>query len=236
MNISILMPSRGRPDKAKAAIDKLLALAHHPELVEVIIRIDQNDPRAGEYAALAGGNILVVAGESYGYMGIWRYFEECFKCSSGQVLVEYIDDAEMKTKWWDAVYLGAAKQNPMAAISCRVTGDTFRWAITSAPRKLYPFSMIPNLPDQSLGLTPGKDRVWAAYAEASGNEIMAEVVIEHTLEPSPPGSTRSNYMQDVQDNWGRWNERWTEAGKHMAELQNEKSNYFHDDKPANRGD
>ena len=219
MNISILLPSRGRPDSAKSAINKLFALAAQPEQVEVIIRTDNDDPKVARYQALTSDNIKVIVGESHGYVGIWRYFEECYNVSRGQVVVDYIDDAEMETPGWDSLYLSAAKSNPLAAISSHISSPSegrdrhYRWALPACSRTLYEHSLMKQLPDPGLALITSRDRVWDAYAEASGQEIQADVWITHYYTESTPGNPRGDYYAHVRAHWSEFIPRWRQAGE-----------------------
>ena len=72
--ISVLMPSRGRPESAAASAESLFSLAANPDQVEILVALDPDDD--GPYADLRLGPraCFWTAPERYGYMRLERYY------------------------------------------------------------------------------------------------------------------------------------------------------------------
>ena len=104
--ISVLLPSRGRPDSLLATAAGLLALAADPGKVEILIAADPDD---GPTLALAREGRLpeqarmLVAAERLGYKRINEYYNALDEAAAGEWCFLWNDDAAMLTRGWDAV-------------------------------------------------------------------------------------------------------------------------------------
>ncbi len=103
--ISVLLPSRGRPDSLRASIDSLLRLAHTRTAVEVLVAADPDD-FGTEIAAQEAGARCWVAPERYGYTGLHHYVNELAKRAHGEWCLLWNDDMRMQTWNWDTVIRG----------------------------------------------------------------------------------------------------------------------------------
>lgn len=92
--ISVMIPSRGRPEGLKNSIKSLLATATGN--VEIIVRLDSDDP----HTDLPPG-ITLMTGPRHGYRYLHRYYNEMAQCAKGQWLMLWNDDAVMTEKGWD---------------------------------------------------------------------------------------------------------------------------------------
>lgn len=101
--ISVLIPTRGRPENLRASIDSCYALAAHPERVEVIVGADLDDPCLPEIVDIASeyDAVLWVSDVRYGYPRLHEYFNGLARRARGAWLIHWNDDSEMRTRGWD---------------------------------------------------------------------------------------------------------------------------------------
>jgi hypothetical protein len=106
--ISALLPTRNRPLHLRSSIDSLFALAAEPGAIEVIARLDTDDPTLHESMrvlqhSLFADQIHVGIYERVGYARcneMWNWLAEV---SHGDWLLIWNDDIEMLTPGWDAL-------------------------------------------------------------------------------------------------------------------------------------
>jgi hypothetical protein len=89
--ISVLVPSRARPDALRRSIDSL-----GEDGVEVLVRVDEDDPRLEDYSSFPN----VVVGPRHGYEGLHHYYNELASRASGDWLMVWNDDCLMETPGW----------------------------------------------------------------------------------------------------------------------------------------
>lgn len=110
MKISIIVPSRGRPDKLERLIDSALETMRSKNL-EVMAYIDNNDPELEKYKALEAKQPklrLIVDKES---TVVWANNVLC-ENSTGDCVMPMGDDAVFSTYTWDMCIEDTAKQYP----------------------------------------------------------------------------------------------------------------------------
>ena len=90
--ISILVPSRERPELLERSIASL-----GPGDLEVLVRVDDDDPRLGDYRRLFPGAIV---GPHHGYAALHHYYNELAARARGDWLVIWNDDSLMETANW----------------------------------------------------------------------------------------------------------------------------------------
>lgn len=95
--ISLLLPTRGRPELVARFFDSVVNTADHLHAIEVILYVDEDDPGSHH---LDGGPLQTVRiigpNRSMG-----AYNTECYKASRGQIIVLVNDDMVMRTSGWD---------------------------------------------------------------------------------------------------------------------------------------
>jgi hypothetical protein len=91
MKVSVLMPSRGRPDLAKQSIKSL-----GKGDFEVLIATDQDDETRNQ---LAGHNTTAFA-QRHGYGQLQIYYNTLSEKAKGDWLMLWNDDAVMETEGW----------------------------------------------------------------------------------------------------------------------------------------
>jgi predicted O-methyltransferase YrrM len=100
--ISVTVPSRGREAKLADSLRSLLQTAHRPDLIEILVAYDPDDPDTKKVAVLMNADVIWEAPERYGYARSGHYWAELLNRSTGEwVLPTWSDDAIMKSPNWD---------------------------------------------------------------------------------------------------------------------------------------
>lgn len=95
--ISVLIPTRERPELLRESIESLVLTADDPNDVEFVIRRDSDDK--SDYGHLE--RTTTILGPPKGYTGLAHYYETCVRYAVGKWLLIWNDDAIMRTKGWD---------------------------------------------------------------------------------------------------------------------------------------
>lgn len=108
--ISVLLPTRGRPSGLHAALMTLLEHAAGPDEIEVLVRGDDDDRASVHSAAAAArfGSASVYFGPRLGYARMHDYYNELAGRARGRLLFVWNDDTEMLTPRWDEMLISAA--------------------------------------------------------------------------------------------------------------------------------
>lgn len=96
--ISILLPSRGRPDNIKRLYQSILATARFPSEIEMIIRLDEDDPTKDELLDNPPPIATVFTGPR---ITLSKYWNECYDRAKGDILMHCGDDIIFRTEDWD---------------------------------------------------------------------------------------------------------------------------------------
>lgn len=91
MTISVLVPSRQRPELLKRSIDSL-----GDGDFEVLVALDEDDPLLDDYAGI--GKAMV--GPRHGYRSLQSYYNELAARARGEWLLLWNDDCIMVTEDW----------------------------------------------------------------------------------------------------------------------------------------
>ncbi len=94
--ISILCPTRGRPDEFKRMSDSAFDLATHPRQVELIAYHDEDDT-SGYYGLQ---RVQWVFGPRIVLSEMWN---ACYRMSRGDILMHCGDDIVFRTPGWDTI-------------------------------------------------------------------------------------------------------------------------------------
>jgi len=105
--ISILTPARGRFDQTKSVIESTYQLADYPDEVEMIFRVDEDDPdltpRIGELKRYP--NIKWLVGDKMeGYASLDVMVNQMCAESNGDLLLTWGNDAWFVDQGWDSQY------------------------------------------------------------------------------------------------------------------------------------
>jgi len=99
MKISILMPTRGRPNWVQRFLDSVVETAKEPESIETILFIDDDDIQSHLIEHPSANVVKLIQprktlGEMYKY---------CFEMSNGSIIMLSGDDFVFRTSGWDDV-------------------------------------------------------------------------------------------------------------------------------------
>ena len=97
--ISLLVPSRGRAELLRRFLESVLARSERPDLVEVVIYADEDDP-SSHGLKVEGLEVHTLIGPR-ATMG--QYNTACFEKSRGDIVALGNDDVVIQTRGWDRV-------------------------------------------------------------------------------------------------------------------------------------
>lgn len=177
--VSILLPTRKRPQWLIETIDSLWSLAHNKDCLEFLLKIDDDDKEtiavARQLSSMTNLRTLISPrGEGYRDMHLW--INSLCAMSTGEWLFIFNDDARMKTQNWDRVLLG----NSNSPLPCdEIIGLIAR--VISRPNS-HEFIFIKRKVYDILGhwaLNPHND-TWILSVLTMIQSVMhAEIYIEH---------------------------------------------------------
>jgi hypothetical protein len=105
--ISVTVPSRRRCELLAASVTSLRTTAARPELLELLVAYDPDDPETGRAAAGLGAALAWEAPRRYGYAGSAHYWAALLEQARGWwCLPTWSDDAVMITDGWDDLLRG----------------------------------------------------------------------------------------------------------------------------------
>ena len=99
--ISILCPSRRRPEMLTRSVQSLRAHAARPDLIELLVAYDPDDPQTKATADRLGADVIWQAPERYGHPGCAYYYAALLERCHGEWMNPWNDDAFMRTSGWD---------------------------------------------------------------------------------------------------------------------------------------
>ena len=118
--VSFLLPTRGRPEQLKRAVASLYDNALSRDSLEVLIKLDDDDPESLEAARCLVStypNINVGSGpRGNGYHDLHHWFNDMAYGAHGDWLFIFTDDAVMKTEHWDQVLQSVGTKAPWPAM------------------------------------------------------------------------------------------------------------------------
>lgn len=138
-NISILLPTRGRPEVALKSMQGLVELADNPEEIEFLVAIDDDDDASAEYFTeylvpwfdQTGVDCTVYQLPRWGYLQLHRYNNFLGAQCKGAWIVFWNDDAVMQSSGWDTDIMANTGQFAIQAF------DT---------HNKHPYSIFPIIP------------------------------------------------------------------------------------------
>lgn len=104
--ISFMVVDRGHPDGVMTCIKSVFELATYPEKIEMVIRIDDDDPTdifdvLKDSDFINSYNIKIYVGKRYGFKNMHRYWNELFALTVGDILIPWGEGINMMEKGWD---------------------------------------------------------------------------------------------------------------------------------------
>jgi len=98
--VSVCIPSRGRVKLLKELVESLLRTVSDLSRIEIIFRVDEDDPDTIEYVSQVL-NAIVVVGSSVGYDNHQSRINDMFAVAKGRYLLLTGDDHRWQTNGWD---------------------------------------------------------------------------------------------------------------------------------------
>jgi ABC-type polysaccharide/polyol phosphate transport system ATPase subunit/glycosyltransferase involved in cell wall biosynthesis len=95
--ISLLLPTRGRPELLRRFLESVLARSERPELVEVVVYADVDDPSSHGFQ-VEGLEVRTIVGPR---ASMGDYNTACLEGSRGDIVVLANDDVVIQTRGWD---------------------------------------------------------------------------------------------------------------------------------------
>lgn len=96
--ISVLVPSRGRPDMFRRMYESLVVTATYPRSIEVVARLDEDDTTKIDYPWETDVRLSYGTGERILLSEAWN---QCYRAATGEILMHCGDDLTFNTPGWD---------------------------------------------------------------------------------------------------------------------------------------
>ncbi len=100
MRVSLIHPSRSRPDKAKSTYDYWMSRAAAPENIEHVLSLDYSDPLRNEYPYFGTNSIGIVSHNNC----VVQATNAAAEVTTGDILI-YLSDDFLCPEGWDAEIL-----------------------------------------------------------------------------------------------------------------------------------
>lgn len=115
--ISILTPTRGRPDNiarlVDSALDTAIGTEHLPaELIEFVFYVDRDDPvsdNAIEHATLRGARTMTIVGDRIVLSEMWN---ACARAAKADIMLHCGDDIVFRSRGWDQLVVDEFRKYP----------------------------------------------------------------------------------------------------------------------------
>jgi glycosyltransferase involved in cell wall biosynthesis len=105
--ISVLLPSRGRPENIHRLVRSIFDTSTTD--IEVIVRLDDDDPKLTEYLDSPPKNTTMFTGKRD---VLSKYWNECYERAKGNILMHAGDDIIFRTKDWDTMVIKEFEMYP----------------------------------------------------------------------------------------------------------------------------
>ena len=96
--ITLCVPTRGRPERAKLMLDSALATAQHPDKIEILFYLNLDDPTVPQYKKLIPHKYISSIGPHQSTCMSWNQL--AYKAKN-EIVVLMGDDVLFKTQNWD---------------------------------------------------------------------------------------------------------------------------------------
>lgn len=125
VEISVLLPTRGRFQRLHRAIGSLYESALDTARIEVLLRTDDDQPHAATFFETP--RFIELRGPRWGYGAMDRYYNELAAAAQGRLLFVWNDDTEMLTPKWDELLLTVTEPRVqfIRRDVCQTADDTF---------------------------------------------------------------------------------------------------------------
>jgi hypothetical protein len=128
--LSLIVPTRGRPERLRIFLDSIAATASRPERLEVILVVDADDPAslAVSHTRLTLRHVVVPPGLTMGALNCAGY-----EASRGDYLMLLNDDVVVRTRGWDRTTLACFRRFPDPFVLVHVNDTLIREHLCTFP-------------------------------------------------------------------------------------------------------
>lgn len=106
MMISLLLPTRQRPEALRAFYESAIELADKPKDIEIVVYIDDDDPTYENYNP---PHLKKISGKRKTISKCWN---DCWKAAKGEIFGHMGDDIRFRTKGWDTIVRKTFEEYP----------------------------------------------------------------------------------------------------------------------------
>ena len=117
MSISLLLPSRKRPQILRRMVNSVRETATNTDNIEIVVRFDEDDEASADEARKDG--LVVIVGPRIRLMT--QYWNECFDHCTGSICQQANDDYVITSKGWDVALEKAYDELPDKIMLCHFT-------------------------------------------------------------------------------------------------------------------
>ena len=179
--VSVLIPTRGRPDHLCRAVDSCYSLAKDKSLLEFIFKVDDDDPETMETISKIEKIApckTIVSPRGRGYPEMHTWVNQMSEVAEGRWLFLFNDDALIRTEAWDQLILFIGTSKPWHGFT--------KACLLIAPTIGRPFAqefiMLRRDTFKLLGhfsLSPHNDNWIYSLMNFCGAILFTEIQIEH---------------------------------------------------------
>ena len=113
MGVSVLIPTRGRPDRFRKAVESCSKTATGK--IEILAYLDEDDEKIPQYDAIRVPCVRFIVGPR---MGLARIIHRLIESSLYSFMFLGADDIEFVTKGWDEKMVAAMPEDCIGAVYC----------------------------------------------------------------------------------------------------------------------
>ena len=121
--LSIIVPTRGRPEQLRMFLDSVAETAREPAHLEVVLVVDEDDPgtRAVRHSGIAIRHVVVPPGLTMGALNARGY-----AAATGDHVMLCNDDVVVRTPGWDSRIEDVFRSFPDEVVLVHVNDGTFK--------------------------------------------------------------------------------------------------------------
>jgi hypothetical protein len=144
MLVSVLLPTRQRPELMLKAVKSLIEKADDPSRIEVLLKIDTDDQRTytsrcSELEQLTPNYKILISPRQRGYADLHTHVNDLCAVAEGEYLFLWNDDATMQTEHWDE-YVAQHSRGDFGDPVCVIqidNSDAWKYGFPLVHRKVY---------------------------------------------------------------------------------------------------